>query len=154
MAQHDPVSSPSASAVPEPRNYVLDEQIGFLLRQVNQRHTAIFANNIGDEITPTQWAAVSKLAEKGPCSQNLLGRLTAMDVATIKGVVDRLTKRGLTETRPDPTDGRRLLVVLTEEGETLAKALSANAFGISDATLEPLTPKERAQLVMLLQKLT
>jgi len=31
------------------------------------------------------------LTETGPCSQNLLGRLTAMDVATIKGVIDRLT---------------------------------------------------------------
>ena len=36
-----------------------------------------------------------------------------MDVATIKGVIDRLTARGLTETSPDPEDGRRLLVSLT-----------------------------------------
>ena len=43
-------------------------------------------------------------------SQNRLGRLKAMDVATIKGVIDRLTARGLTETSADPKDGRRLLV--------------------------------------------
>src|SRR5262245_432885 len=81
--------------------YVLDEQVGFILRQVWQRHTAIFARDIGTNLTPTQWAALSKLAETGPCSQNQLGRLTAMDVATIKGVIDRLTARGLTETSPD-----------------------------------------------------
>src|SRR5262249_56545486 len=85
--------------------YVLDEQVGFILRQVWQRHTAIFARDIGTNLTPTQWASLSKLAETGPCSQNQLGRLTAMDVATIKGVIDRLTARGLTETHPDPEDG-------------------------------------------------
>ena len=90
--------------------YNLDEQVGFILRQVWQRHAAIFAREIGINLTPTQWAALAKLAETGPCSQNLLGRLTAMDVATIKGVIDRLTARGLTETSPDLEDGRRLLV--------------------------------------------
>ena len=78
--------------------YVLDEQVGFILRQVWQRHSSIFSRDIGTNLTPTQWAALSKLAETGPCSQNQLGRLTAMDVATIKGVIDRLTARGLTET--------------------------------------------------------
>ncbi|RFB81199.1 MarR family winged helix-turn-helix transcriptional regulator [Methylovirgula sp. 4M-Z18] len=154
MAQYDPPSSHADASEPAKRDYILDEQVGFLLRQVNQRHTAIFADSIGDDITPTQWAAVSKLAEKGPCSQNLLGRLTAMDVATIKGVVDRLTKRGLTTTGPDPTDGRRLLVVLTEDGEKLAKELSPRALAITEATLEPLTQKERGQLMALLQKMT
>src|SRR5205823_14874284 len=94
--------------------YILDEQIGFILRQVSQRHAVIFARDIGIDLTPTQWAALAKLQETGRCSQNQLGRLTAMDVATIKGVIDRLTARGLTETSSDPEDGRRLLVSLTK----------------------------------------
>jgi hypothetical protein len=53
----------------------------------------IFAKEIGINLTPTQWAALAKLTETGPCSQNQLGRLAAMDVATIKGVIDRLTAR-------------------------------------------------------------
>ena len=101
--------SPKRTAKPARPSYVLDEQIGFILRQVWQRHATIFAREIGINLTPTQWAALAKLTETGPCSQNLLGRLTAMDVATIKGVIDRLTARGLTETSPDPEDGRRLL---------------------------------------------
>src|SRR4029450_7990873 len=99
--------SPKRAVKPARPSYILDEQIGFILRQVWQRHATIFAREIGINLTPTQWAAVSKLAETGPCSQNLLGRLTAMDVATIKGVIDRLTARGLTETNPDPGEGRR-----------------------------------------------
>ena len=70
------------------RPYVLDEQIGFILCQVVQRHVALFDRLMGGDLTPTQWAALSKLAEVGTCSQNQLGRLTAMDVVTIKGVID------------------------------------------------------------------
>src|SRR6201985_950125 len=115
------------SAKPPRPGYILDEQIGFILRQVWQRHASIFARDIGINLTPTQWAALAKLAETGPCSQNQLGRLTAMDVATIKGVIDRLTARGLTETAPDPEDGRRLVVSLTRAGQQLAEKSAPKA---------------------------
>jgi MarR family transcriptional regulator, lower aerobic nicotinate degradation pathway regulator len=133
--------------------YNLDEQVGFILRQVWQRHAAIFAREIAINLTPTQWAALAKLAETGPCSQNLLGRLTAMDVATIKGVIDRLTARGLTETSPDPEDGRRLLVSLTRAGQQVVEKAAPNALGISKETLAPLDSKERETLMVLLDKL-
>ena len=133
--------------------YLLDEQIGFILRQVWQRHAAIFARDIGINLTPTQWAALAKLNETGPWSQNQLGRLTAMDVATIKGVIDRLTARGLTETSPDPEDGRRLLVSLTRAGQQLAEKAAPSALAISKQTLAPLDAKERETLVGLLNKL-
>src|SRR6201994_2848460 len=133
--------------------YVLDEQIGFILRQVSQRHAAIFTRDIGAELTPTQWAALAKLTETGPCSQNQLGRLTAMDVATIKGVIDRLTARGLTETSADPEDGRRLLVSLTRAGQQLADKAAPNALAITKETLAPLDAKERETLMELLGRL-
>ena len=133
--------------------YVLDEQVGFILRQVWQRHSAIFSRDIGTNLTPTQWAALSKLAETGACSQNQLGRLTAMDVATIKGVIDRLTARGLTETSQDPEDGRRLLVSLTRAGQQLAEKLAPNALAVTRETLAPLDAKEREMLMTLLNKL-
>lgn len=137
---------------PKP-SYVLDDQIGFILRQVWQRHATIFAKEIGINLTPTQWAALAKLTETGPCSQNQLGRLTAMDVATIKGVIDRLTARGLTETRSDPQDGRRLLVSLTRAGQAMAEKAAPNALAITRETLAPLDAKERETFVALLSKL-
>lgn len=145
--------SPKRSVKPSKPSYILDEQIGFILRQVWQRHAAIFARDIGINLTPTQWAALAKLAETGPCSQNQLGRLTAMDVATIKGVIDRLTARGLTETSPDPDDGRRLLVSLSRAGQQLAEKIAPNAIAISKETLAPLDAKERETLFALLDKL-
>ena len=133
--------------------YRLDEQVGFILRQAAQRHTTIFAALMVDDLTPTQFAALAKLTELGPCSQNRLGRLTAMDGATIKGVIDRLTKRGLTETSQDPDDGRLLVVALTDLGRAVAaRALPAGA-RITEETLAPLEAEERAQFLALLGKL-
>lgn len=145
--------APKRNVKPSRPPYVLEEQIGFILRQVWQRHTAIFAAGIGANLTPTQWAALAKLNETGPCSQNQLGRMTAMDVATIKGVIDRLTARGLTETSADPQDGRRLKVSLTRTGRELAEKVASNALAITKETLAPLDAREREALVGLLGKL-
>ncbi|WP_158816905.1 MarR family winged helix-turn-helix transcriptional regulator [Methylocapsa sp. S129] len=133
--------------------YILDDQVGFILRQAQQRHTNIFASLMIEELTPTQWAVLAKLRECGPCSQNLLGRQTAMDAATVKGVIDRLTKRGVTATTSDPVDGRRLLVALTPEGEAVYARAKPMAERITAATLEPLSETEREALVGLLRRL-
>jgi MarR family transcriptional regulator, lower aerobic nicotinate degradation pathway regulator len=133
--------------------YRVDQQIGFFLRQANQRHVAIFAGRMGDRLTTTQWAALSKLREIQPTSQNQLGRETAMDVATIKGVVDRLVARNLVQTAPDTRDGRRLILSLTPEGEeTLVRNL-ATARAVTEETLSPLTSGERMMLIELLTKI-
>lgn len=135
------------------RPYRLDEQIGFVLRQAMQRHASIFASGVGCDVTPTQWAVLARLHEAGPLSQNLLGRQTAMDAATIKGVVDRLTRRGLLTAQPDAADGRRLLVALTAEGDEWVRRLVPRAHAITAETLSPLTPGEQQALASLLLRL-
>ncbi|MGH7186481.1 MAG: MarR family winged helix-turn-helix transcriptional regulator, partial [Pseudomonadota bacterium] len=82
-----------------------------------------------------------------------LGRSTAMDAATIKGVVDRLTERGVIETQADPHDARRRVVALTETGRRLVERSIEVALAISRRTLEPLTQAERTALLALLRKL-
>jgi DNA-binding MarR family transcriptional regulator len=145
--------SAKRSVKPSRPPYVLEEQVGFILRQVWQRHATIFAREIGINLTPAQWAALTKLTETGPCSQNQLGRLTAMDVATIKGVIDRLTARGLTETSADPNDARRLVISLTRAGQQMAEKAAPNALAITRETLAPLDARERETLLLLLSKL-
>jgi DNA-binding MarR family transcriptional regulator len=133
--------------------YRVDQQIGFLLRQANQRHVALFASLMGDRLTTTQWSALTKLQEIQPTSQNLLGRETAMDAATIKGVVDRLVARGYVATAPDPEDGRRLILSLTADGEAAIARNLAAARTVTDETMAPLTPEEREQLALLIRKI-
>ena len=49
--------------------YRLEAQVGHLLRRAHQRASATFAKHIGDpQITPTQFAALVKLADEGELS--------------------------------------------------------------------------------------
>ena len=134
-------------------DYVLEDQVGFVLRQVAQRHAAIFTSGVDGDITATQWAALAKLREAGPLSQNLLGRHTVMDGATIKGVIDRLMVRGFVEARPHPEDGRRRLIDLTESGRDIVDSLAPRALLISAETVAPLDVTERQTFMRLLSKL-
>lgn len=133
--------------------YTLDEQVGYLLRLANQRHSLLFQEVIPLGLTPTQFAALVKLAELGKCSQNELGRRTAMDVATIKGVVERLRKKGLVEINSDPNDKRRAILSIPQDQAKIVPELYQAGQKISSLTLSPLTMTEQKTLLRLLKKL-
>lgn len=136
-------------------DYALETQVGHLLRRAHQRATAIFLSTIGAaQLTPTQWAALVKLRDTGGASQNHLGRLTAMDPATIQGVIRRLDARGLIERANDPDDKRRAVLRLTAAGQGLVQRLAADARAVSRRTLEPLPAGDRARFLKLLKALT
>lgn len=135
--------------------YILEEQVGHLLRRANQRHAAIFFEGLGAQnLTPLQFATLIKIGDEIEVSQNRLGRLTAMDPATIQGVVRRLRERALIDARPDPEDGRRSLWKLSKSGEALVATVTGEAERITDKTLEPLTKSEQRTFLALLRKLT
>jgi DNA-binding MarR family transcriptional regulator len=149
-------ATPRATPDQRPKNsapYLLEEQVGFLLRVAMQRHSTIFASGIAANLTAPQFSALVKLLQEGPLSQNHLGRLIYLDVATIKGVVERLRARGLVTSKDDPRDGRRHVITLTPTGRRLVEAAIPQAAKITEKTLAPLSEKERAQFVQLLKKL-
>ena len=133
-------------------SYVLERQVGFVMRRAVQRHIAIFSALV-PEITPTQFAALAKLCELGQASQNELGRLTSMDVATIKGVVDRLRSRDLISSAPLESDRRRLMLAPTRKGRALYRKYAAQAAEVTRQTLAPLDADEQRQLMTLLERL-
>ena len=135
-----------------PARYRVDDQIGFILREANQRHVSIFAREITD-LTPPQFAALSKLSDVGETSQNQLGALVAMDAATIKGIIDRLTARGLVDVNRHENDKRRLMVQLTDTGRAIVAELTPIAERITAETLSPLSQREAATLVRLLARI-
>ena len=107
-----------------------------------------------ESLTPTQFTTLLRIAEEGEVSQNHLGRLAAMDVATIKGVVDRLRAKNLLRSHPDPDDKRRSLISLTEEGAAMIADLTRMGEAITELTLAPLKASEQKTLIALLQKIS
>src|SRR6185312_16302285 len=97
--------------------FLLEDHVGFLLRKAHQKHAAIFLDAAADYgLTPTQFAALYKAMELGRITQNHLGRLIAMDSATIQGVVRRLVARGLMACERDPLDRRTVVLTATASG--------------------------------------
>lgn len=134
--------------------YRLEDQAGYLLRRAHQRSSGHFAAVMGAfDVTPTQFAALAKLDDAGPVSQNELGRLTAMDPATVWGVASRLVKRGLVRQSVSPEDARLVMVDLTPQGREAVAAMKAAAFEVSARTLEPLTAEEAKTFLSLLRRL-
>lgn len=149
------VATKAASAAGGTGSYVLEDQIGFRLRRAHQRATNIFADIMAEfDVTPTQFAALAKLDDLGAISQNQLGRLTAMDPATILGVVGRLHRSGWLRARPSIEDQRLMLIELTPEGQFRTKAMKVKAAMVSNRTVSPLSSTEAQTLNELLARLS
>jgi DNA-binding MarR family transcriptional regulator len=135
-------------------DYDVTRQIGFLIRKASQRHLAIFSDVLAPlGLTPAQFTALCTLRDHGACSQAELVRATAVDQATIRGVVERLEARGLIRLRKSSDDGRKVMMSLTTAGgETLEEAIPY-ARRITEETLRNLNPAERFALEFLLDKI-
>ncbi len=137
-----------------PDVYDVTQQVGHLLRKVYQRHLAIFNDKASPTgLTSVQFVTLCILRDLGDCSQADLVRATAVDQATIRGVVDRLKARRLLQLKKDASDGRKVMMALTDDGRAVLDAMYPRARAISEETLAPLNPAERIALNFLLRKM-
>lgn len=131
------------------------DHIGHVLRRAYQRHVAIFQQAMDEfELTAAQFIALANLLEFEVCSQSDLVRLTAIDQATIRGIINRLKARKLISTMTDPADARKVTVRLTTEGETVISAAVTRLDGISELTYNGLNEAERVALMYLLRRIS
>ncbi|BAN28028.1 MarR family winged helix-turn-helix transcriptional regulator [Caballeronia insecticola] len=135
-------------------DYHFNEQVGHLLRRAYQRHVAIFQQAIPDsQLTAAQFVTLCAVRDQQGASLNDIAKITAIDQATIRGVVERLQTRGLITVARDATDGRKVTVTTTPEGDALTERTVPFAHDITEQTYGPLNPAERVALVYLLKKM-
>jgi len=134
---------------------LLSDQIGFLIRKLYQKNQIIWNELcLDDQITSPQAAVLFTLSRQGPCSLTELGRATAMDPATTRGVVDRLNKRQMISLQDDETDRRKVILHLDLAGRHFVEKMRPVIPQIADVTLSPLNVAEQVALHYLLVKLT
>ena len=93
------------------------------------------------------------LASHGPMSKGSLIDANGMETSSGTEVIKRLYREGWIAEEPHPTDGRSIVVRLTEEGE---KTEAANRPAVAEYYIslsEPLEGRERAQLLELAHSL-
>lgn len=136
------------------KKYDFHDQIGFLLRRAYQRHVSIFQEAIPDSnLTAGQFVTLCVLKEKEACSLNDIVKATAIDQATIRGVVERLKSRALIAVGHDPDDARKLLLKPTAAGLALIDETVPFARDVTERTYGNLNAGERVALEFLLKKM-
>jgi MarR family transcriptional regulator, lower aerobic nicotinate degradation pathway regulator len=135
------------------KDFILEDQVGFLVRAVSQRNTELFSKHMIAGLTRVQFSTMAKLLDVEFSSQNELGRLLLMDRATIRDVVIRLRQRGFIHVQPDKHDRRQHVLGLTKLGQRITRRAMRVAPVITEKMLERLSDNERRQIVKLLRKI-
>lgn len=134
--------------------YIIEDQVGYLLRRVYYHHLAIFQQRLDEtQLTSVQFATLYSVNKLKECSQKELVDDTGIDQATIRGIIQRLKDKGLISQDPDQLDKRKVLIHITEQGKEQLQQAIPIAETITDLTLEGLNPAERIALKFLLQKI-
>jgi DNA-binding MarR family transcriptional regulator len=77
---------------------------------------------VGNDLTPSQTAVLTRLWKEGPSSASGLAGAERVRPQSMATILAALGQRGLVERTPDPEDGRRQVVSLTEAGRQRAES--------------------------------
>jgi DNA-binding MarR family transcriptional regulator len=138
-----------------PKKTALDlyEHPGHLLRRAQQISVSIFYDEMGSELTPVQYAILSRLAAHPGIDQVSLAGLAAIDTSTGATVCARLEEKGLLERKVIPHNRRQRALSITPEGTRLLDGLEAGAQRLRQRLLAPLSGAEQDLFMELLAKL-
>lgn len=126
---------------PEPQRYT-----GFLIRRAQQLHVAAWTRIVSTEISTVQYSILVVLDQNGAMSQRELCDAVDLDRSTIADLVARMERRGLIVRAPDPEDGRRKTVGLTERGRAERRRLKPLVEQVEEALTGALADASRASL--------
>ncbi|MFF9315029.1 MarR family winged helix-turn-helix transcriptional regulator [Streptomyces sp. NPDC014748] len=100
------------------------------------------------DLTPSQTSVLSRLDKDGEASVSDLAAAEGVRHQSVASIVGVLAERGLVARRPDPEDGRRQLVFVTDSGHTfLEDRRRAGEGWLARALEERCTPEERRLLL-------
>jgi DNA-binding MarR family transcriptional regulator len=88
-----------------------------------------------------------------PQAPTTIAERLIVTTASVTSLLDTLERRGLVERRPDPTDRRKLLIVITQDGKAIVDQFLPEVVALQTAALATLTEDQRRQLVELLATL-
>ncbi|MDR0345910.1 MAG: MarR family transcriptional regulator [Nocardiopsaceae bacterium] len=113
------------------------------------------AEDIWREVSMREYDVLYTLSKcPAPVRISELNRHVLLSQPALSRLVDRLAARGLIQRRPDPADGRSVLLSLTGPGRVLQRQVGRkHARSVARALTAVLSPGELAQLAELSQKL-
>ena len=115
--------------------------IGLLLRRLRQARGE-------SELSLPETAALARLDRGGPATPGALAKLEQISPQSMGATLGALEERGLIARRPDPGDGRRAVLSLTDAGrQMLQDKRNARTQQLAQALSAGFTPAELGQLM-------
>jgi DNA-binding MarR family transcriptional regulator len=103
------------------------------------------------QLTVSQLRLAHLIRDRGNPSLGELAEDLGITGATMSGLIDRLSRRGLVERLPDVADRRVVRVQLTEEGQRLSRELQRTGREFLRLVFERIGPDAAAELAHALQ---
>lgn len=140
MAERDPEQDPGG--------FVNDEELAFAIQAMMRKLRRRMRDEVDrGGITPSQVAVISRLDRLGPASASDLARAEGVRIQSMSATISVLTELGMVEGRPDPEDGRRTILEVTQScRDWLEKDRAVRQSWVLFALHKTLNQKERKQL--------
>lgn len=120
---------------------MLRVSIGLLMRRLRQTQA-------DGELTLPETSALARLDRGGPTTASALARAEQISPQSMGATLGGLEDRGLLARSPDPEDGRRAVLFLTEAGrQALQSRRDARGELLAQALSTGFTPSELKQLM-------
>ena len=131
-----------------------DDRLGFLLTRHGQVMNARLRHALGVcGLSPRHGAALFRLVQTGPTSQQTLIEALAVDASALVAVLNDLESNQLVERRRDPADRRRHIVEITAAGAAAVAAADQAITAVESEAFADLDPSEITQLHGLLTRI-
>ena len=99
-----------------------------------------------DDVTPGQYSVLAVLDRQGPCTPRELALHEKVQPPSMTRTLTALAELGLVDRTMHPTDGRQVLVSLTEPGRVVVRETRRRRDAWLARRLAELTPAERETL--------
>lgn len=133
-----------------PRQESLGYQVNHLARLLAQ---TLAARIVALGVVPGQFAQLLALFEQDGLTQRELCDRVRIEQPTMAKTLRRMERDGLVRNRPDPDDGRRVRVTLTQHARTLEPELIAAARAVNATATDGLSAAEVAAYLELTARL-
>ncbi len=129
------------------------EAIGRVMLALSEAMRRYLAQTMGRfHLTVPQYIVLNTIRRRGRgCTMSELADVAYQVPATMTGIIDRLSERGLVQRQQDPTDRRSWRVVLTPAGQRLLDEVEQLRQRSWQRVLGELAPPERRDLRRLME---
>jgi DNA-binding MarR family transcriptional regulator len=115
--------------------------IGLLVRRLRQLQ-------VDGELTMPETSALARLDRGGPATSSALAKVEQISPQSMGATLSGLQARGLVERRPDPDDGRRVVLSVTPAGlQLLGSRRTARTEKLAEALSDGFSPTELRALM-------